>query len=561
MAELLDASYTLGVTFLLVTMIVNKIKKLEGIETEEITIESINKYLPEIEKYLPEIRKQLPELTKYIMENSIKKSGRNDCCECHKDISSSDEFDCECSDEFDCECSNKSKHIPSIKEKSDDDGQDDSNISQYIPVKHIGQKWKQNKNECINDEYRRVCEDKYTKFLIHKIEHNKKSDSESHKSDDSFSECDCESRQCNKCNRYSNESDNCENSSDTHLDCEKSPISEKLLTCSNEKTNEINDRIIKIKLQLDRLSDLEEEQCEDDDDYCDDKAYIEHIGKIECREISEDEEKCAANWDLCELKKTHKPCKYECGQFAIDEDLNVFKNKVIKKAEIIISCYKKKLLECEKNKCHFEKCLQKCKKRSIVLEKELGKCHNFLKCCEEEKKEIMRQAKKCEKELACLLEKYFVLECDYKRKKEELEKCHNKNKHLVEELHRIKCELDICLSNKNKLKEQVEHLYCALESCKKDKARLLEIISKLEEKLKKCEHENTKLECLVRELKEEIHKLNKKVKLLIHQNKELAHENADLKKQLGKTLTTLKCLCDKYNALKEKCKHKKCNCC
>jgi len=111
---------------------------------------------------------------------------------------------------------------------------------------------------------------------------------------------------------------------------------------------------------------------------------------------------------------------------------------------------------------------------------------------------------------------------------------------------------------KNKLKEEVERLYCTLEACKKDKAHLLKIIAQLEGRIKKYERENTKLECFVRELKEEIYKLNHKVKLLICQNKELCKENTDLRKQLGKVLSTLKCLCDKYNALKEKCRRKKC---
>jgi len=173
----------------------------------------------------------------------------------------------------------------------------------------------------------------------------------------------------------------------------------------------------KIKLQLDKLSDF------DDDDKCeennyDDKACIEHICKIECREVSEDEEKCASDWDLCELKKkTCKPCKYECGEFAINEDLDIFKNKVIKKAEVIISCYKKKLLECEENKCELENCLQKCKHKNSILEKKLEKYQNSLKCCEDKKKNIMHKAKQCEKELACLLEKYFNLEVEYKKKK------------------------------------------------------------------------------------------------------------------------------------------------
>jgi len=314
---------------------------------------------------------------------------------------------------------------------------------------------------------------------------------------------------------------------------------------------------------LDKLSDIDEEQCDDDDgnDDCDNGRYIQHIGEIECREITEEEEKSASQWNLCELKKkTPKPCKYECGEFAIDEDLNVFKNKVIHKAEIIISCYKKKLMECEENKVNLEKCLQKSKHRNSLLESKLQKCHDFLKTCELEKKNIMQMAKKYEKELIALLEKYQEIDCEYKKKKEELQKCQGKNSHLVVEIDQLKCELEKCLHDKNKLKVEVEKLYSSLQSCKKDKHHLLKVISKLKEKLKRCECENTKLECTIRELREEIHKLNKKVKLLIHQNKELAEENQDLRRKLGKTLATLKCLCEKYNALKEKCKHKKYHC-
>ena len=505
MSELLNTSYTIGITFLLVTMILKKIKKMEGIETDEISIDLINKYLSEIEKYLPEIREQLPELTKICLKNKINSMPN-----------------IEKNDNEQISHNNKTKHVKQI-DKNDNDLAPDPNvsgeqgseaISPHIAddqinhnnkTKHIKQIDK-NSIECKNnDGYHKIYNDIYIKILSHKNNCDNITESEcSSESDKCSSESDKCGSDANKCTSDSeSDSDKCStNSNSDKCSTNSNKCSSDFDKCSSDfdkcesvkcksednfseyecvennkcnhcindnnlnrqksleeykKNNDIDDRIKKIKLQLDKLSDLEEEQCKEDnenDDCYNDKAYIEHIGNIECREISEEEEKNASNWDLCELrKKTYKPCKYECGKFAINEDLDIFKSKVIRKAEVIISCYKKKLLECAENKCNLEKCLQKCKKRNEILEKKLKKCYNFLNCCEGEKKNIMCKAKKCEKELACLLEKYYTLECEYGKKKRELDKCHNKNKHLLRELQYIKCELEKCLCNKNKLKK------------------------------------------------------------------------------------------------------------
>ncbi len=515
MPELLDTSYTLGVTFLLISMIIKKIQKLEGVETEEITIEIINKYLPEIEKHFPEIRKQLPQLEKYCRKQKLNKHKKQ---EHHKKCDTSDSEDYK----------KIIRHFKPLKEESEPHNYHEFSTSHCEPIKHLPK----NKYHC----------DCYVK-------------SESSESSESL-EC----KPCSKHHKHYDTDTSDEKSSEYSASSEKDSvcsehIDKKKKHCKKIcEPNEIDDRIKKIKVQLEKLSDTDEEF-----DY-DDKEHIKHINDFKCKEVSDEEEKSASHWDLCELKKSCKPCKHECGKFAIDEDLHVFKNKVIKKAEIIISCYKKKLLECEENRHHLEKCLEKCRKNNCILEEKLDKCHCFLKECEEDKNKIMHKAKKCEKELAFLLKKYHELEREYKKKKEELEKCRCNNAHLIKELHNIKCELKKCLHEKDKLRKEVEKLHCALEACKRDKKHLLEIIHNLKEKIKKCECENSKLECIIRELKEEIHRLKRKVDLLICQNKELQEENDDLKKQLGKTLTTLKCLCEKYNALKEKCKRKKYHC-
>lgn len=325
--------------------------------------------------------------------------------------------------------------------------------------------------------------------------------------------------------------------------------------CTREKTNDIDECIQRIRTKLDRLT-------EDDDDNCDlkkydNKTYIEHISKIECREISNEEEKSASKWDLCELRSS-KPCKHQCGIFAIDEDLNIFRKKVMQKAEIIISCYKKKLLECERSRKYLQESLRRCQEKHKHIKSKLDRGHYSLRYCENNKKKIMENAKKYEQELQCLIEKYNELENLYQHKKE-AEKCQNKNKHLIKELQEITEQMEECLENRQRMKEEVNKLHDLLKNCKKDKYQLIKTINKLQHKLKKYEYENTRLQCAIRELKEEIHKLNKKVALLVLQNKELAKENTDLKKQLEKILETLMCLCNRYNALKNKCNRHKIN--
>lgn len=486
MSELLDTSYTLGVTFLLISKIIKKNQKFEELETNEITFEMINKYLPEIEKQFPEIRKQLPQLEKF-------------CCD-QKNI----------------------KHKKPNLYKNYKPHEEKSNHFDY------------------HDFSTKCCE---TNKHSHNIKYH-------HKSESYVDKFICHPCICKVCNKDSDSgSSECKFCFKTHKHCENG---------TTRESDEINDRIKKIKIQLDKLSDTDEELHEEDlECKYDNEEYIKYISDFKCREITDEEEKNVSQWDLCELKKTCNPCKHECGKFAIDEDLHIFKNKVIEKAEIIISCYKNKLLECEENKRHFIKCLEKYKKNNCVIEEKLEKCYCFLKECEEDKNKITYEIKKCKKELAFLFEEYRELEREYKKRKEELEKCHCKNDSLLKELHDIKYRIRKCLHEKNKLKKDINRLHCSLETCDLDKKHLLEIIYNTKVKINKCDCENIKLECIIRELEEEIHRLAKKVKLLICQNKKLQEQDTDLKKQLGKTLTTLKCLCEKYNALKENCIRRK----
>jgi len=157
-------------------------------------------------------------------------------------------------------------------------------------------------------------------------------------------------------------------------------------THSIEKTIDIDERIKKIKEKLEHFSKLDD----DDDDN-----------------------------DLADKQADHEKgdnCKHSCGKFIVDEDFEIFKKKIVKKAEVIIECYKKKLIKCEKDKCLLEKTLKECQEKNSKLEAKLKRCHESLKCCEEEKKRIMHQAKKCEEELRRLLIKYTALETKYKEK-------------------------------------------------------------------------------------------------------------------------------------------------
>lgn len=527
MAEFLKTSYTLGVSLLIISMILKKIKKIDGINPDEITLDIINKYLPDIEKYFPEINQQLPQLTKYLTEKSTdtnyedKQKCQNydfNTPTCHPirndNVSDNDLYH------------SISKNNNHVKIEICDNNPDDKvNIEVCEPVCQID-------SESNDIELSEICSHGYRKY------------------------------RCHKCLLLTDSCDIDINidifNFDDDIECNVPPKCEPNICVPSDfpisrnfNQNDIDDRIRKIKQQLDDLSDSEEDLDED-------KIYEKHIDKFECREISEEEEKCASEWDLCEFKRNVcKPCKHVCGEFAINEDLDVFKNKVIKKAEIVISCYKKKLSECEEDRCSLEKCLKKCREKNRILSEKLRKCHERLECCEKEKCQIMIRAKKCEGRLSLLLEKYQKLECEYRKKSNELRKCQCKNSELVKELLEMKCKLEKCERSKEILKGKVEELYRSLNCCKKDKLRLVKIVSKLERRVNKCECENTKLICTIRELNEEIDKLKRKVQLLIHQNDELCKENANLKKRLEKTLKTLKCLCEKYDALKKKCEDKK----
>ncbi|AGD92580.1 hypothetical protein LBA_00662 [Megavirus lba] len=94
-------------------------------------------------------------------------------------------------------------------------------------------------------------------------------------------------------------------------------------------------------------------------------------------------------------------------------------------------------------------------------------------------------------------------------------------------------------------------------------------------KLDVCQCENTKLKCELKNRDKKICELCETNKKLICQINYVCSENADLNHKLRKTLSSLKCLSNKYKSLKKKCKSKcrnqhnrchscnrdECNCC
>ena len=262
------------------------------------------------------------------------------------------------------------------------------------------------------------------------------------------------------------------------------------------KSTDIDDRIIKLKMQLDKFSDS-------DDDELEDSICVEQIDDVEDKIITEDEEKSAIVWDLCEMlkKKSDKKCKHECGQFAIDEELDVFKHKVIRKANIVISCYKNKMVEYENIKHQLENSLQKYNHKKMVLEEKLSK---------------------------------------YSKLSDYLER---ENKRLLDDRHIRELRSSspkFCFGGGGSIR------------CSESSSYQYKVVCTLQTRLEKYECESIKLEYMLRETNEQIDALKRKVALLIQQNKKLSNENIDLK-QLEKILTNLKCLCDKYNAFKIKC--------
>lgn len=491
-------NHSANVTFILISLIIKKIRKTENCNTdEEITAETINRYLPEIEKHIPDIKKQLPDVIRY------------------------------CHNRYDNKCKSDDHHKSDNKCNKHEYNNDD-NFSKIYNHHLCGKCSRCKKLE---------KEDGCIKHNIHKEKHHHNHDCECLKIKKSEHSSKCES----------------ESSSSDEYNCTQ---------CYQD--TDIHDHVKKIKSQLDRIYESDKDDEKNDNDF----EYIKHLSDVKISKVSDEEENSVTEWNLGELKKNScKPYSHECGKFVIDEDLNQFKCKVLRKAELIISCYKNKLDECNE-KIQFLQCqLKKCRDENEKLHNSNKHCHKMLKECECEKKQIMKKAKECEKKLLCLIEKYNKLEQDYQhlekeyqKKKAELKKCQCKNSLLIKEIaelkteiERLKKELEKCQHEKKCLREEVEKLELALQKCKKEKCELLHVIEKLEEKLKHSEEANEKLQYIIRKLKEENEKLERKVSLLICQNKELEKENADLKCQLGKTLSTLKCLCEKYNALKKKC--------
>lgn len=356
-----------------------------------------------------------------------------------------------------------------------------------------------------------------------------------------------------------------------YSDCKEcrleSPPRKLSTSVSSLNDEEIDERVENIRNHLHALSSEEQPQ-------------NERYRKVPLVEFSDEDVRKALEWDLpcspcrgcpspqgpCQSSSHScpkppppcKPCHDRCGEFVIDEDIQEFKRKVIRKAEVIIGCYKKQLEECKKSRKALEESLKCCQKKNQALICKLKDCHHKLEKCQEEKCLIIKKAKKCSEQLHELLRRYERLEEEYRKKKAELEKCRGRNAHLEKEVAELKARLKHCCLEKKHLKEQVDKLFEALECCKREKHHLRQLVQALKEKLERCQKKICKQERVIRELQEEIDRLKQKVKMLLCQNEELTRENADLRKQLGRTLRTLKCLCDKYDALKEKCKHCKC---
>jgi len=76
---------------------------------------------------------------------------------------------------------------------------------------------------------------------------------------------------------------------------------------------------------------------------------LEHLSKLD------DDSPDDVQPDLDNADEKCPICKPDCDKFVVDEDFEIFKKKIVKKAETIIECYKKKLIKCEKDKCILEK--------------------------------------------------------------------------------------------------------------------------------------------------------------------------------------------------------------
>ena len=311
-----------------------------------------------------------------------------------------------------------------------------------------------------------------------------------------------------------------------------------ILSSPDESKSDIDERIKKVKTQLDKISSSDENINNNNND----KIHIEHTK-------NDKDNKGILNWIYS--NDTDKISKHDN-----NEELDAFRKKIIKKAELIISCYKKKLLEYVENKNTLENSLSKSHIENKKLNEKLQNCHESLKQQEKQKVIIMDQVSKCEKDLAILLDKYSILKNDYMKKKNIYETSNNKSSKMLAELDFIKKELKKYDQKKISIKNLVNNLQKDLNVCKQNKINLLKTNDKLKLLIKKCNNENVKYSSSIKELKEQIHKLDNKLHITVKQNKELGRENYNLKDELSNAHQTLKLLNAKYSILKKKCERK-----
>ena len=281
----------------------------------------------------------------------------------------------------------------------------------------------------------------------------------------------------------------------------------------------LNHRILKIRNQLDSCKESPIKRITGE------KTYISHVS----RNVSDEEENTADQWDLCEPKKYNKQYRFVCGKFGINEDLETFRLKVIQKASIIIACYKKKLSECEQQKCNLEKIVDEYRQKKTAMKKELAEIKQHYAECNRKNKEIFKKLSEFEHKIPKTLKQNDNYNFEHQSK----------------------------LSN---FQEQIAGLEHDFKSNREHKHSLSDSCTRLNADIKRNKRLIIKSECASIQLEEQIDKLKLKVKLLIEQNNELTQENkkldqenSDLKEKLGETLQTLKSLCDKYKALKKKC--------
>lgn len=231
--------------------------------------------------------------------------------------------------------------------------------------------------------------------------------------------------------------------------------------------------------------------------------------------IDEMDEKLAHEWNLCESKRRGKSYKFVCGKFGINEDLQTFRSKVVKKAAVVIACYKRRLAECEKQKtllaaqlARYQECLTILKKRLSEVRQQKSFQHTY-------KNQIREKLTQCEKSVKS-----------------------DRNKIHRQDLYQNLCHLEKDLMTNSQNHRESLHQETIIKSQIAEKKSLI------------MEHE-----CNQHQLLQEISNLKSKVLLLMSQNEQLKLENQDLKQNLGDTLATLKSLCGKYYALKKKCQN------